>query len=209
MLNILFFYTSEEIDSDAVTAAKNKIAYLQSEYGQLVIMTQEAVKAKSPTLTEFRTSITLHLPEPTKSELESSLKSNLQPIYDAKSIDTIFGILNLSVWSYLSFGLLQHLVEVYGDDEMQQRMSNYTSSVESFRKETTLQVFWEASPPMRKCPEIPAELRDSLKQISLKHTSLDASTFLDAVESFRKDLAWKYSFPEFIIILKEIKNGCV
>ena len=38
---------------------------------------------------------------------------------------------------------------------------------------------------------------------SFKHTNLDA------IESFRKDLAGKYSFPDFIIFLKEIKKGCV
>ena len=197
------------MESDPVTAAKTKIGYLQNEYEQLVIMTQEAVKAKSPTLTEFRTSITLRLPEPTKSELEISLMNKLQPIYDAKNIDTIFGILNLSIWSYLNFGLLQHLVEVYGDDKLLQRMLKYTSSVESFRKETTLKVFWKASPAMRKYPEIPTELRESLKQISFKHNNLDATTYLDAIESYRKEIAWQYSFPDFIIILKDIEKGCV
>ena len=134
----------------------------------------------------------------------------IQFISDAKSIDAIFDILNLSrIWSYLNFALLQYLVELYGDDDLLQRMSKYTASVESFRKRTTLQVFWKASPPMRKYPEIPSELRESLKQISFKHTNLDATTYLDAIESFRKDLAWKYSFPDFVVILKEIKKGCV
>ena len=52
MQNFLSF-SLEERESDAVTGAKSMICYLQNEYEQLVIKTQEAVKAKSPTLTEF------------------------------------------------------------------------------------------------------------------------------------------------------------
>ena len=202
--------TLEEMESDAVTAAKATIGYLQNEYEQLVIMTQEAVKAKSPTLTAFRTSITLRLPEPTKSELDTSLTKKLQCIYDAKSIDTIFGIFNLSIWSFLNFGLLQHIVEVYGDDALQQRMLDYTTSVEAFRKQTTLEVFWKASPAMRKCPEIPTELRESLTQIIFKHGNLDpTTTTLNDIEQHRKDLAQEYSFPDFTIILADIKKGSI
>ena len=198
------------MESDAFTAAKTTIGYLQNEYEQLVMMTQEAVEAKSPTLKEFRTSITLQLPEPTRSELETSLMKKLQFIYDAKSIDTIFGILNLSIWSYLNFGLLQHLVEVYGDDKLQQRMLNYTTSVESFRKATTLKVFWKASPATRKCPKIPTELRESLTQISFKHGNLDpTTTTLNDIERYRQDLAQEYSFPDFTIILAHIEKGCI
>ena len=198
------------MESDAVTAAKATIGYLQHEYEQLVIMTQEAVKAKSPTLTAFRTSITLRLPEPTKLELETSLMKKLQFIYDAKSIDTIFGIFNLSIWSFLNFGLLQHIVEVYGDNELQQRMLKYTTSVEAFRKQTTLEVFWKVHPVTRECPEIPTNLRESLKRITFKHGNLDpTTTTLNDIERYRQDLARQYSFPDFTIILEDIEKGCV
>ena len=198
------------MESDAVTAAKATIGYLQHEYEQLVIMTQEAVKAKSPTLTAFRTSITLQLPEAVRSEVKLNLMEQLPFIYDAKSIDAIFGILNLSIWSYLNFGLLQHIVKVYGDDELQQRMLKYTASVESFRKQTILAVFWKASPATRKCPKIPTELRESLTQIIFKHGNLDpTTTTLNDIEIHRQDLAQEYSFPDFTIILAHIEKGCV
>ena len=174
-------------------------------------MTQGAVKAKSPTLTEFRTEITLQLPESIRSELETSLLQKIPFISNAKSIDEIFDILNLSgVWSYLNFGLLQHLVEVYGDDELRQRMLKYTTSVDDFRKQTTLKVFWKASPATKNCPEIPIKLRESLSQITIEHGKLDpATTTLNDIDRYRQDLAQKYSFPEFTIILKDIAKGSI
>ena len=194
-----------------MTTAKRRIKYLQNEYEQLVIMTQEAVKAKSPTLTQFRTKITLRLPETIRSEMESSLMEKLRFISDAKSIDAIFDILNLSrLWSYLNSSLLGYLVEVYGDDELQQRMLKYTTSVEAFQKETTLRVFWKATPATKKCPEIPSELRESLVQITVKHGNLDPTTAtLNDIERYRQDLAQEYSFPEFTIILAGIVKGSI
>ena len=206
----MFFSLLEDMESDVVTDARAKIRHLQDEYKQLVMMTLEAVKAKLPTLTEFRTSITFELPEPVRSELaEPSLIKKLQPMYDANSIDEIFGIFNLSIWGYLNYGLLQHLVEIYGDEKLQQRMLKYTTSVESFRNETTLKVFWKASPDMKKCPEIAIKLRERLKLITFKHGNLDDTTTLNDIEKYHQDLAQEYSFPDFTIILADIEKGCV
>ena len=199
------FSPIEEMESGAVIATETKIGCLQNEYEQLVIMTQEAVKAKSTTLNEFRTKITLRLPESVRSELETSLMKKLPFIYEAKSIDEIFGYLHF-IWSYFNFGLLQHLVKVYGDDKLQQSMLKYTTSVESFRKQTTLEVFWKACPVAKKCLEMPTELRKKLKQIVFKHGNLKN---LDDIERHRQELAQEYSFPDFTIILADIKKGSV
>ena len=197
------------MEYDAVAAAKINIGYLQSEYELLVGMTLIAVKAKSTTLDAFRTKITLRLPEP-RPEQETSHMKRLGFIYDAKSVDQIFGIFSLSrTWNYLNFGLLQHLVEAYGDDELQQRMLKYTTSVELFRRKTTLKVFWKASPTKGMCPEIPTNFRESLKHITFKHGNLHDSTNLEDIERHRQDLAEQYSFPEFTIILADIEKGCV
>ena len=197
------------MEYDAVAAAKINIGYLQSEYELLVRMTLIAVKAKSTTLDEFRTKITLQLPEP-RPEQETSLRKKLRFIYDAESIDEIFGIFNLyRLWNYLNFGLLQHLVEVYGDDELQQRILKYTTSVELFRKQTTLKVFWKASPATGMCPEIPTKFRESLKRITFKHGNLHADANLEDIQKYRQDFAKQYSFPELTIILADIEKGCV
>ena len=196
--------------SDVVVAARAKIAQLQDEYESLVTMTQEAVQAKSPTLTEFRNKITLRLPQPVKSELKLTLKEILPYIYNAKSIEEIFGFFNLyDIWTYLNYGLLQYLVEVYGDDKVHQRMEKYTALVDSFRKKTTLEVFWEAQPASKCCPEVSSTLRESLKRVIFKHGNLDGTASLDDIERYRQKLASHVSLPDLTIILEDIKEGSV
>ena len=196
--------------SGVVAAARAKIAQLQDEYESLVTMTQEAVQAKSPTLTEFRNKITLQLPQPVKSELQLSLKEILPCIYNAKSIGEIFGFFNLYyIWNYLNYGLLQHIVEVYGDDKLHQKMEKYITLVDSFRRETTLDVFWKAQPASKKGSEIPSALQESLKQVIFKHNNLDGTASLQDIEQFRQNLALHVSLPDLTIILKDIKGGSV
>ena len=195
--------------SDVVAAARAKIAQLKEEYKSLVTMTQEAVQAKSPTLTEFRTEITLQLPEATRAEVEPILQKTLPYISNAKSIGEIFLFLNLSVWNFLNYGLLQHIVEVYGDDILRQKMEKYVALVDSFRKKTTLEVFWEAYPASKSCPEIPSTLRESLKRVTFKHGNLDVTASLDDIERHRQNLARHVSLPDLTIILEDIKGGSV
>ena len=195
--------------SDAVAAARSKIAQLQDKYESLVTMTQEAVLAKSPTLPEFRTEITLQLPESIRSEVQLTLKETLPYIYNAKSIEKIFEVFNLCVWNFLNYGLLQHIVEVYGDDKLHQKMEKYVALVDSFRKKTTLKVFWEAHPASKSCPEIPSTLRESLKRVIFKHGNLDCTALLDDIERHRQNLARHVSLPDLTIILEDIKGGSV
>ena len=196
--------------SGVVAAARAKIAQLQDKYESLVTMTQEAVQAKSPTLTEFRNKITLRAPQPVRSELQMSLKEILPYIYNAKSIGEIFGFFNLyDIWNFLNYGLLQHIVKVYGDDKLHQKVEKYVALVDSFRKQTTLEVFWEAYPASKSCPEIPSTLRESLKRVTFKHGNLDVTASLDDIERHRQNLACHVSLPDLTIILEDIKGGSV
>ena len=195
--------------TDVVSAAREKIVQLKQEYKSLVTMTQEAVEAKSPTLPEFRTEITLQLPESIRSEVQLTLKETLPYIYNAKSIEEIFGFFNLCVWNYLNYGLLQHIVEGYGDDKVHQRMEKYTTLVDSFRRETSLKVFWKALPASNKGSEIPSALRESLKKVICKHDNLNGTASLEDIEQFRRNLARHVSLPDLTIILKDIMKGSV
>ena len=169
-------------------------------------MTLTAVNSQTSSVSDFRNKITLRLPQSIKTQ--HSLKENLPYIYNATSIEEIFGVFNLGVWSYLNYGLLQHLVEVYGNNEMKDMMQEYATSVEVFRKETPLKVFWEAS-PNGDCPDVPSNLRRDLLKITFKHGNQNPTTTLEEIETFRRDITNKFSLPEFVMILAHIEKGCV
>ena len=191
---------------DPMSATKERIKELEDKYENLVAMTLKAVNLQSPSISDFRNKITLRLPQSIK--LQQSLKENLPYIYNATSIEEIFGVFNLGVWNYLNYGLLQHLVEVYGDSEMKDMMREYATSVEVFRKETPLKVFWEAS-PNGDCPNVSSNLRRDLLKITFKHGNLNPTTTLEEIEQFRQVLTHKFTLPEFVMILAHIEKGCV
>ena len=170
-------------------------------------MTQRDVILKSPDISDFRTEITL-LPQAIKVEVQQSVKESLPDIYSAKTIEEIFGVLNLQVWNFLNYGLLQHLVNIYGLDETKEAMKKYASSVESFRKETSLKAFREAY-PVGMCPTFPADLRQKLRKLTFKHGNLSDATSLDVIENFRKELCREFSLPDLIVILADLKKGSI
>ena len=183
-----------------------RIDQLEQMYAGLVSRTQTAVEKQSPGVKEFRQKITL-LPSLVKEELQKYLKEMLPDLYRAETIEAIFGCLNL-LWNYLNFGLLQHIIKVYGDGELKQQMEEYTTAVEIFREETPLHLFLSVQPKRRHL-EVPGSLRSNLKEVMFKHNNFTFDSLLSEVESYRQKLACEFSLPDFAIILEQIERGSV
>ena len=193
---------------DLVFATRKRIDQLEEEYDTLVSITHDAVKRKAPSIEEFRRKITL-LPKAKKREHQRYLKDHLSYICRAESIDEIFSYLNLQIWDYLNFGLLDHIVAVYGDTATKQKMEKYVLSVQSFRKNTLVNIFLKAQPEAE-CTDIPPHLKDSLQLVVFKHHSLSSSSStLEDVEFVRQEIAREFSLPDFIMILVRIERGSI
>ena len=194
---------------DAVVRARSRIERLEENYFTVVTITQEVVKQKAPSIEEFRNTITL-LPTLTgaKREQQRYLRDHLEYIYEAKSINQIFGYLNSQVWSYLNFGLLERIVAKYGDPTTKEKMEEYRASIQSFRKDTPLHVFLEAQPE-GKCPEISPSLEKTLQEVKVKYKSLSRNSSLEEVERIRLELVRELVLPDFAVALKRIGFGSV
>ena len=169
--------------------------------------TQKVVRQRAPGIDEFRTAITL-LPSSVKIEQEHYLQDHIKYIYRAESIDEIFGHLNLHVWGYLNFGLLECIVAEYGDPTTKEMMEGYKASVQSFRKDTLLHVFLEAQPE-GKCPEISPSLKKHLQEVRFQYRSLSLTSSLEEVECIRLKLARELALPDFVVELARIEFGSV
>ena len=173
----------------------------------MVTATQQAVRQRAPSIDEFRTAITL-LPSSVKREQQQYLRDHLEYIYEANSIDQIFGYLNLHVWDYLNFGLLECIAAKYGDPTTKEMMEDYKVSVQSFRKNTTLRVFLEAQPE-RMCPVISPILKKGLQEVKIQYRSLSSDSSLEEVECIRLKLARELALPDFAVELKRIIIGSI
>ena len=198
--------TSLGVD-DLVYATRERIDELEEKYYALVSATQKVVTLKAPSVEEFRRRITL-LPKSRKREQRRYLEDHLSYISHAESIDEIFSCLNLHVWDYLNFGLLDHIVAVYGDAETKQKMEEYVMSVQSFRKDTPVHIFLKAQPEAE-CASIPPNLRQNLQKVAFKHHSLSSSSSLEDFEFVRQEIAREFSLPDFVMILVGIEPGSI
>ena len=137
-----------------------------------------------------------------------NIEEHFSEISEARNVKEIFLRLNMRVWSYLNYHLLQHILHVYGDDETNRMMQHYVTTVEVFKATTTLSMFRSVQPE-RKCPDVEDALKQQLKEVIFTHQKLTLNSTLADVEHFRRDFAKHYSLPEFTMILVSIKSGCV
>ena len=179
-----------------------RIMNLEKKYKDLVKKAQNEVMKKNPDLMDFCINITL-LPSSLKEEqlLQKYLKENLPLLYAAKSIPEIFGLLNL-YWDYLNYGLLQYIIETYGDDETEIAMESYSREVEVFQRETTLAMFCEASPKRKR---LSTTHRKELTELIITHGQLTANSPLTFVQEFRRDLASEMTLREIAVVVSGVK----
>ena len=187
--------------------AITRITGLEDSYKTLVARAEELVKEKG--VDEFRRNLTL-LPmrmQDREEHLKYIEKYRLD-IYRAETVNEIFGLLNLRIWNYLNYHLLQHILHVYGDEEIKKVMRVYATAVEEFKSETTLRVFLNIQ-SIKRCPNIPSNFRQDLKEIMFEHPALTVDSSLADIDKFRHEFTDEYSLLDFGVILAEIKTGCI
>ena len=187
--------------------AVTKICTLEGSYKVLIASAEELVKQKG--VNEFRRNLTL-LPTRMQDREENlkRIQKYRSEIYHAETIEEIFGLLNLCVWNYMNYYLLQYIIQVYGNREINKTMEVYVTAVEEFKSETTLRVFLNIQSSKR-CPKIPDSLRDELKEVMFEHQTLTLDSSLADVDRFRQEITDEYFLLEFVVILAGIKKGSV
>ena len=160
-------------------------------------------------MSEFRRKLTL-LPSrmENREEQQHNIEKHLSTLSHANSIEEIFALLNLCIWNYLNYHLLQHILKVYGDNETNRMMQDYVIAVDAFKRTTSLREF-SSIQSKRRCPEVPDTLKLELQKVVCTHQKLTLESTLAEVECFRRDFAQHYSLPEFTTIIVGIQKGSV
>ena len=108
----------------------------------------------------------------------------------AEIVDEIFDILDHEPhWNYIYYDLLEHIIKVFGTEELQEEMKEY---IEQFERNTTAEDFGLAT----KCEEIvPAHYRElavKLEKDTKMFTLHDVCQFKKSVEN---ELSLKSMLP--------------
>ena len=129
-------------------------------------------------------------------------EGNPPQISNATSTDDIVRELN-PYWNYLNYNLLQNIVDQYGDETTKSIMEHYVDDVDTFRRMTPLQVYWNIQP--RNHMDVPSNLVQLVSKLS---TCWSEST-LEEIETFRKEFSQEYSLPRFVLMLSGIERDPV
>ena len=143
------------------------------------------------------------LPVSARTQHRSFIEKNLTNIPPPVTFENIWSILNL-YWDFLNYGLLEHIINKCGSEDLKQQMKEYVHQLSAFKLTTRLCDFIESWPCRDDGPP-----EDRLKKVVVKMNHEWSQCTLQDVESFKKALVHKFFLPEFDILLQKVERGCV
>ena len=144
-------------------------------------------------LPKFRITLT-NLPISKKFE---HLKFLCEELGSASSVSEIFKLLR-QYWKYTDFALLHHLINKFGDEETKEMMKIYTSSLETFEKQTTIKDFEDATGERKEVPQGFIEAEIELQKV--KYT-------LYEVRQIVQSLAQQSTLEPYVLMIKKARIG--
>ena len=190
--------------SQEMEVSKN-IEMLEWEFYDLEDNAIELAEVKQWTAKSFST-LLCRLPPQYKDEHILFVEEKMPRIKNANCVEEIFGYLDL-YWSFLSPGLLEHILHKLGDPTAIRQMSEFVVKVKEFRRVTLLKIYWKVvsvDPSSR-----PVDTQ--VKQLITVHKpeSLSGNSTLEDVEEFRKRFAIMYTIDKVALCVSQISPGSV
>ena len=180
---------------------EEQVQYFESTFGNLVDKTCQEVNGKIE-LPIFLSRVTC-LPVSARTQHRSFIKKNLTNIPPPITFENIWSILNL-YWDFLNYGLLEHVVNKCGGEDLKQQVQDYVDKLSAFKQTTRLCDFIKSWPCRDDGPQ-----EDRLKKVVVKMEYEWSQCTLQDVESFKKALVHKFFLPEIDLLLQKVERGCV
>ena len=181
---------------------EDQVRFFEDELGSLIDKAyKEVTKKMEPSV--FLSRIT-YLPVSTRTQHRSFVVKKLTNIPPPVTFENIWSNLNL-YWDFLNYGLLEHVINKCGSEDLKEKMQSYTNQLSAFKQRTRLCDFIDSWP----CRDDGPPPEDGLKQLVVKMKQEWSQCTLQDVESFKKALIQKFLQPEFDVLLQKAMEGCV
>ena len=182
-------------------SVEDQVQYFEERFGYLIDKACGEVKGNiEPHILLSRVT---YLPVSVRREHRTFIEERLTNIPPPETFAKIWSILNL-YWDFLNYGLLQHIINKCGSNDLKQEMQDYVDELSTFKQTTRLCDFIESWPCRDDGPP-----EDRLKKVVVKMKHEWSQCTLHDVESFKKALVHKFFLPEFDILLQKAERGCV
>ena len=178
---------------------KNEVQYFDKMFRSLVDKANQEVRRQiEPSV--FLTRVT-NLPVLARFEHRTFIEEKLTNLPPPVTFENVWTKLNL-YWDFLNYGFLEHVIDTFGSAELKQQMQNYLNELAAFKQRT---LFCDLCDFIRD----DRPLDEGLKSIVVKMHKEWSQCTLHDVESFKKDLVYKFFLPEFTMLLQKAERGCV
>ena len=173
---------------------------IKLKFASLVTKTCDSVEDRIPVVRFVRSVIALGAYEPAPLNRDRSLlDEHKEEIRKAQTISEIFVILD-AYWSYLTYEILEYIIEHFGDDSDKERLKNYSEDLQEFCERR----FFEL-PPKSGSDSI---LSPKQERFTVKFNLHEKSTCRDVLlirRKFSKILKVKLA----TLCLTRVDRGCV
>ena len=132
-------------------------------------------------------------------EHKQFLESHVHAFYQAIDHSELFGIMNPN-WNYLSYHLLDHLIQEFDLHEVKGNMEAYKKNLQQFRKKTPVTIFCRTQ--KRRRMKVDSEFQ---KMVAVFRWPDDVT--LEVVEQFRQEYAYHYSLRECAMMYAQLHEG--
>ena len=174
---------------------------LQDQFASLVTEVQIYITRKAAKLLGRLRIMLLNLPLSNKYRHMRFLKEKEELIKAAPDVGEIFQILH-PYWNHVDYSLLEHITMEFGNRKLKKAVKVYVSQLIKFEKDTTIQVFVDATCDDR---QVPPEFRAIL--IELDQRPSDCTLY--DVRKFKESLVCRSSLSAYSVYLKEIGVGSI
>ena len=177
---------------------KTEIKQFETRFNHLKKTTRECLDKRRVAVKSVADALT-SLPTDDVDEHRQFLESHVSAFYQAHDTSELFGIMNPN-WNYLSYQLLDHLIEEFDLDEVKGEMAAYKGDLRQFREKTPLNRFCQTQKKRR------LRLDPEFQEVVAEFDWPEDVT-LEVVEQFRQEYACHYHLRECAMMLAEVKPG--
>lgn len=185
----------------------DKIEALEKRFCALASSMLEEVIEREVDVKQIRQHI-MSLPYKLKREMSYTLDQHAPAIRRKMDMDRLFVYLDTTIWNFIDYILLEHIIRQFGSNQLRVDMEGYVADLTQFCKETTVSQlirYWpgRSDAPTNYCPlTIRVKLdpdRVTVEQLNNMRKEL-CETFLPPLSEFAL-LLWKVSKGSFVVKL--------
>lgn len=177
------------------------ISSLETHFSSLVSSVREELTEGKIDVKDIRCHI-LSLPYKLKMELSHLIEEHAEDIQERSNVSKLFVYLDRTLWNFIDYSLLEHLVHMFGSSELNEDMQTYVGELSAFAKNTTISQLIQHWPGRKETPPTYCKLT---LEVDLDPDECS----LEKLNSMRKDFCRRFLPPlsELALLLCDFGKG--